>query len=46
MKKMFLKLLGFYIEVVGFVAALIFFLLAFPVMVFVKLTGQTVELEW
>jgi|TARA_Y100000287_G_scaffold2794_1_gene2367 hypothetical protein len=46
MKKYFLKLLGFYIEVVGFLAAVIFFLLAFPVMIFVKLTGQTIELEW
>ena len=46
MKKLFLKLLGFYIEVAGFLAAIIFFLLAFPVMVFVKLTGQTIELEW
>ena len=46
MKKKFLKLLGFYIEVAGFLAAVIFFLLAFPVMVFVKLTGESVELEW
>ena len=46
MKKFFLKLMGFYIEVAGFLAAVIFFLLAFPVMVFVKLTGETVELEW
>ena len=46
MKKKFLKLLGFYIEVAGFLAAVIFFLLAFPVMVFVKLTGESLELEW
>lgn len=46
MKKMFLKLLGFYVEAVGFLAAVLFFLLAFPVMIFVKLTGQTIELEW
>ena len=46
MKKKFLKLLGFYIEVAGFLAAVIFFLLAFPVMVFVKLTGESVELDW
>lgn len=46
MKKKFLKLLGFYIEIVGFISAVVFFLLAFPVMVFVKLTGQTIELEW
>ena len=46
MKKKFLKLLGFYIEVVGFLAAVIFFLLAFPVMIFVKMTGQTIEMEW
>jgi len=46
MKKNFLKLLGFYIEVVGFIAAVVFFLLAFPVMVFVKMTGQTIEMEW
>ena len=38
--------MGFYIEVAGFLAAVIFFLLAFPVMVFVKLTGESVELEW
>ena len=46
MKKKFLKLLGFYIEAVGFIAAVVFFLLAFPVMVFVKMTGQTIEMEW
>jgi hypothetical protein len=46
MKKKFLKLLGFYIEAVGVVAAVVFFLLAFPVMVYVKLTGQTIEMEW
>ena len=46
MKKKFLRLLGFYIEVVGFIAAVVFFLLAFPVMVYVKLTGQTIEMEW
>lgn len=46
MKKFILKILGFYIEVAGFLAAVIFFLLAFPVMVYVKLTGETVELEW
>ena len=46
MKKFFLKLIGFYIEVAGFLAAVIFFLLAFPVMIFVKMTGQTIEMEW
>ena len=46
MKKKFLSLLGFYIEAVGFIAALVFFVLAFPVMVYVKLTGQTIEMEW
>ena len=46
MKKKFLKLLGLYIEAVGVVAAFVFFLLAFPVMIYVKLTGQTIEMEW
>lgn len=46
MKKKFLKLLGFYIETVGFIAAVVFFLLAFPVMAYVKITGQTIEMEW
>jgi len=45
MKKKFLRLLGFYIEVVGVIAAVVFFLLAFPVMIYVKLTGQTIEMD-
>ena len=44
MKKKFLKLLGFYIETVGFIAAVVFFLLAFPVVAYVKITGQTIEI--
>lgn len=45
MKKKFLRLLGFYIEAVGVIAAVVFFLLAFPVMAYVKLTGQTIDMD-
>jgi len=45
MKRLFLKTMEIYIEVVGFIAALVFFVLAFPVMVTLKLTGLSIEKE-
>jgi len=46
MMKTFLKLLRWYIEIVGVIAAIVFFLLALPVMIFLKLSGQTIEKEF
>ena len=45
MKRLFLKTMAIYIEVVGFIAALVFFILAFPVMVILKLTGMSIDEE-
>ena len=45
MKNLFLKIMAIYVEVVGFIAALVFFILAFPVMVTLKLTGLSIEKE-
>jgi len=46
MKNFFRKVLSFYLESIGFLVALLFFLFALPVTVLLKITGLSLEEEW
>lgn len=46
MKNVFRKSLNLYLESVGFLVAVLFFILSSPIMLFCKMTGLKIEEEW
>jgi len=46
MKNFFRKVLSFYLESIGFLVALLFFLFTLPVTALLKITGLSLEEEW